>query len=485
MRLTCLALALPMLAAPCTVRAQNSSAGPLAGAPVAILVDGGLGAGNDGQTRVHRNGFGGAPVALPAAIASPDLKAILAPFGGNAGIDYDDLSLGRDDVNFSSGYVDLPATNWSVLHFSLRQGAQGIAGSVIRAEALNGNVGAALFSWILRPDPTVGGPLPPQVVGRTERSHAAAELGLSSTNADVDGLDVPLMLGREQAGLLGTEPGFVPLVGTTTIYFTVSTASLAVVPLGWWGNYAPSGAHILETHRNATGGGWTYPQVFRTSMSLSLPISADIDALAYDEVRNKLLFSLVGGTMDQLLFADLSTDSAIPEPAKTSDGQPISQQIGKAQNDDVDAVCTLDPALFTQTGGPALPPFGVDDFGSSCGSLRPGQLGTPTIAASAFRRYEAGVIRYDSWMIGWPPQAGVATGFAVPFVTLQGSPTLYLAGPIQVRDPNAAFAGDPRAASVVVPASLALTNYSLTFRWLAIDAASGEFAEAWPVQVFL
>lgn len=477
-----LAIACACAALPFHLLAQTPSGGPLAGAAVAVLVDGGLAAGTDGQTRVHRNGFGGSIAPLPPALTSPDLRTILAGTPNLANIDFDDISLGRDDVNLSSGMVDVGASTWAVWQFSLRQGAQGAPGSRIREETLTGNVGGALFSWILPPDPLVGGPLPPQVTGRVERSHSALELGLPQASMpDVDGLDVPVMLGRNQNALVGVEPGFGPLVGTPAIYFTVSHATRGLVPLSWWGNFPPSGANILETHVLPTGGGWSTPVVFRSFASLTLQQNDDIDALAYDEVRNKLLFSLVGTSMDQLLFADLSTDDAIPEPAKTSDGQPISQQVGKAQNDDIDAVCTLDPTLRTQ-GGP--PPAG-DDFGSSCGSYTQGLLGVPRVGASAFRRYDGVTVRFDSWMVGWPPLTGIGAGFAVPFVTLANDPTIYLNGPIQLRDVNSSFAGDPRQQTLAVPATMALSGFDVTFRWVAIDANATEIAEAWPVKVFL
>jgi len=470
-----------------TLCAQVESRDVLAGAPVAVLVDGGLSPGGDAETRVHGNGFALQPTTpLPTTPSAPDLRQILTTYGAPAGIDVDDLSTGRDDVLFDgNGVLAVPPSSWGVLSFSLRNGATGAPGSRIAQQVAEGDIGATLFSWILP-----GSAVPAQRIGRTERSHSRAELGLAAAAAlEVDGLDVPLLLGLDQGGLALLEPGFQVLIQSPqAIYFTVSHATRGLVPASWWlfGGQPTlsSGATILRVLKSSQFGAWTAPHVFVPYSGLGLLRDEDIDGLAYDEVRQKLLFSLVGTARDQFLCFDLGTDGIPPmgpNDAKLPDGiTKVSDSVGKAQNDDVDAICTLDPQIRS-VGSP--PPQG-DDFGSSCGTPRPGLLGVPSVHASAFRRRVGAQTIYDTWMTGWPPVTGAGPGIAVLFLTFDPDLTLQPFS-IQLRDPMAAVPGDPRHFPLLVPPALALTGFSFTFRWAALDLAVAEIAEAWPVQVFL
>ncbi len=476
----------PCLAAGLSAQANlNQSRGVLAGAPTAVLVDGGIVAGTDAQTRAHRNGFSGAPTAaLPNGSFPPDLQQIFQYHQAPAGIDIDDFSMGRDVVLVvGDGYLQVPPSSWGVLSFSLRQGAVGNITSTqprIAQEAALGSIGAAMFSWVLP-----GSNLPPEVVGRVERSHSRQDLGVP-VGSEVDGIDVPLMLGRDQVSLVQIEPGFGPLVSPDAIYFTVSSATAPLVPNAWWGSspaLTRSGATILMVDRSSINGPWSQPRVYCAWYELGLLQNEDIDGLAVDAAADKIVFSLVGLARDQFLFADCSTDGIPPAPSvvKSPNGTPISQQVGKAQGDDVDAVCTLDPTIGS-TGGP--PPAG-DDFGSSCGAPGTGLLGVPSVHASAFRRRAGAQTLFDTWMVGWPPVTGVTAGFAIPFVTLGNDPTLFQLAPLQFRNPADPIPGNPRTASLLVPPALSLTGFQVTFRWAAIDANVTELAEAWPVRVFL
>lgn len=466
-----------------SLAAQVQSRGVLAGAPVALLVDGGIGGGLDSQTRVHKNGFSLAPtVPLPSGLSGPtpaDLSVILHLFGGDA-VDVDDISTGRDDVLFDgNGIVDVPPSSWGVLSFSLRNGAVGEPGSEIAAQAAEGNIGASLFSWMLP-----GSAVPAELFGRAVRSHSRAELGLSGVApVEVDGLDVPLVLGLDQINLAAVEPSFVPLIPYPhRIYFTVSSATANLVP-NWFHYFGqptpPSGATVLYVQQGGPGTTWTPPSVFLLHSTLGLAVTEDIDGLAYDEARQRLLFSTTGTARDQFLFHDVSTDAPGNEEAKDQDGVKVSEKVGKLQNDDVDAICTLDPQIRS-LGSP--PPAG-DDFGSSCGTPRQGLLGVPRVDASAFRRHKNGSTVYDSWMIGWPPLSGVGPGIAVLFVTFGADLTLYQFGPIQLRDPNSPVPGDPIHYALDVPS--AIGNFDVTLRWVTIDGGFTELAEARPVQLFL
>jgi hypothetical protein len=227
---------------------------------------------------------------------------------------------------------------------------------------------------------------------------------------------------------------------------------------------------------------WLAPQVWRRFADLGLAQSEDIDALAVDEVQDKVLYSCTGTARDQFLAADFGTDGGPPPPLTVSaNGQPISTNVGKVQNDDVDAVCTLDPTIGSIGG----PPPGGDDFGSSVGSPRTGLLGVPSVHGSAFRRRTPGQTFFDTWMVGWPPSTGVTAGIALLFVTLGNDVTLIPVGPIHLRDTMDPVPGNPCTEALPIPAAFGLTGTRLTFRWVAIDAGFTEIAEAWPVQVHL
>lgn len=487
-----LSVALAGLACQGLVLAQvpNQSRGVLSGAATTVLVDGGMGGANDAETLFHANGFSqAAPQSFPALPSSPNLAAIFQFHGAPPGIDVDDISSGRDDLLVdANGVLDVPPNSWSVWSFSLRNGAQGQAGSRIEAEATHGDVGAALFSYVLP-----GSFLPNQLLDVVERSHSKRDLGLGGVSPDVDGLDFPIALGLDQqlnvnGPAVAIEPGFAPLINTPeTIYFTVSHATKGLVPASWWQipggpTTAPSGATIFVTLRSSINSTWSPPHVFYPYYDLGLGVNEDIDALAYSTPTERLLFSVVGTLRDQFLFLDLSTDGAmpVPNPVTKPGGTPISQSVGKLQTDDVDAICTLDPVRLT---GGGLPPGG-DDFGSSCGHPRDGLLGVPRLSGSAYRRFESSVVRYDTHMVGWPPIAGQAPGFSAVFLTSQNNIDPVLIA-LQVRNPANTQEGDPQSASIVVPAALALSGQDFTFRWIALDFATAELAEAWPVRVYL
>lgn len=472
--------------------AQNQSRGVLAGAATTMLIDGGAHGNADAETLVHPNGFSqAAPLTFANNFGSPSLTQVFALHGNPTGIDVDAYSTGRDDLLINDqGELDVPPLNWSVWSFSLRVGSIGKPGTAIETEANTGSVGASLFSYILP-----GSNLPSQVVDHTERSHSRRDLGVGNgPGTELDGLDFPMILGRDQ-GLnvvgpgVAVEPGFTSLIPIPeAIYFSVTDASKNNVPASWWTTLGgvstpPSGASILCCLRTAFGSPWSAPRVYMPFYELGLTINEDLDALAIDVVRENVLYSVEGTARDQFLFYYFGTTDGAAPPATpvTSNGQPVSDKVGKAVIDDVDAVCTLDPLI----GSVGTPPPGGDDFGSSCGAPQPGLLGVPEISGSAYRRFENGTIHVDTFMVGWPPVAGPAPGFAAAFLTIGNSLTLLPIGGIQVRDPSNPIEGDPRTETFVLPATMALTNFDCTCRWVALDFVTGELAEAWPSRLFL
>lgn len=491
-------LATAAVLAPSVPGQAGESRGVLAGAATTMLVDGGNGANPDAETLVHANGFSlAAPLtfqATPASFGAPSLAKIFALHGNPPGIDVDAFSTGRDDVLVDNdGVLAVPPASWSVWSFSLRVGAVGQPGSRIAQEAASGSVGAALFTYVLP-----GSALPAEFVDRTERSHSRRELGLGGgSGTEVDGLDFPLILGRDQQlapGGLGTaiEPGFAPLIGSPeAIYFSVTSASRNNVPAAWWTTLGgqttlPSGASILCTRRVPFGALliWTEPRVFLRYDELGLGQNEDVDALAVDTATDRVLYSVEGTLRDQFLFCYFGTDDGAAPPATpvtTPLGTAVSTKVGKASLDDVDAVCTLDPRI----GSIGLPPVGGDDFGSSCGFPRDGLLGTPSINGSAYRRYQGGAIHCDTFLVGWPPLGGAGPGFAAAFLTTGNALDPILIGGLHLRNPGNPIPGDPQTESFVVPPAVSLSNLDVTCRWFAIDAGTGELAEAWPSRIFL
>lgn len=474
----------PFLSVAAGLAAQNGlneSRGPLSGAAVAVALDNPTSA-TDAQARVHRNGFASGPLGAILPGGPPDLAAILAAHQAPAGLDVDDISLGRDDVLFDgAGLSDVDASSWAVLSFSLRNGATGLPGSRIAQEASLGPVGASLFSLVHE-----GLPLPGEEVFEVERSHSRQELGVSIASADVDAIDFPTVFGINQQTLGGVDPQFGALdPAPHRVYFTVSHATRGIVPAAWWGpgvlSQLRSGATIFVVTRQTPTAPWSAPAVWKHYHELGLGQDEDIDGLAVDRLRSRVLFSCTGTLRDQFLVLNgISLVGPVPVPARTATGTPISQVVQVAQNDDVDAVCTLDPRVLSS--GP--PPAG-DDFGNSCGTPRAGLLGVPSVHASAARRYVGGLNRFfDTWMVGWPPVTGQGAGGAALFVTIGNDPTL-LPATFLLRNPTSSVPGDPLQWSLGIPPTFALQGLELTFRWVAVDAAWSELAEARPVMVRL
>lgn len=466
------------LALAAALAAQQSS-GPLAGAPIAIAVDGGTGGLADAVPLVHKSGFAPGLQQFPAVPSQPNLQAILAYYGG-ANIDVDDISTGHDDAMVdSNGVLFVPPSGWGEFAFSFKNGATGLPNSRLAAEPPSGR-GSSVFTWILP-----GSAVPAALTNRVERSHGRTELGVPAFG-EVDSLDQPIVLGVDQNTLASTEPGFAALQpGVPSIYFTVAGSSLGNVPPGWWLTTnqptPPSGATIFVTHRSPTAPIWTPPVVFKTCTELGFAVNEDIDALAYDESQQYLICSCVGNARDQLLFVDLSTDVGNPVPVVTTQNQPVSQATGTGASDDIDAVCTLDPRIRQ---GAYVP----DDFGASCGTPRPAYLPNvyPVgVSASAFRRYSGGARFYDSWVTGWPPVTGQGPGYAICVLTLGDALAPAITAGIFLRNPLDPVAGNPVRYTQQIPASFALTGFPLVFRWFASDAAATEISQAYPLKAFL
>lgn len=458
--------------------ACGQSNGVFAGAPAAISVRPGAGALDPGQILIKRNGFtGAAPTPWTAGPPSFNLRAILQTCGAPAGMDVDDFSLGQDWVlaDNSTGEVQVPANRWAAFTFSVTNSSTGTPGSRVAAEvAAAGNAGSAVFSYVLQ-----GSILPAPFVSRVTRAHSAAELGLGAMPAaDVDGLDHMIPIYALESGMRALVPG------NPAIYFTVPNASVATVPVQWWGNQPPSGASILRVQFiQAT---WTCPQVWRSFRDLGLAQGEDITGLAIDLSNQRILFSTRTATRDPLQFVYYGTDLVAPMDYKEPGGAtPVSSSIGLGVNDGVDAICSMDPSI--RQAGPA----GTNPLLFYCGYPIPPFFGpTAPLNASAWRNYSTvpapPVLVYDTYMTGWPPVSGRGPGFAAVLLTFGNatSPAFSLA-PLFVRNPANPFAGDPQHYALRVPLGFSLVGGGtvVTFRWFAVNSAFTELAEAWPTQV--
>lgn len=458
----------------------QQSGGPLLGSAFAFSVRGGLG-GQNADTLVHRTGIQSSPVSWPTTVpGAPNLRHILALHGG-AGLTIDDFSTGRDDIMVDgNGVISVPPQGWGVYLFSVRQGAAGAPQSRIAAEPAADRA-AAVFSWVLP-----GSAVPPALIDHVERAHGRTDLRLPA-NSDLDALDLPLPMGIDQTTLSAREPGFGALLPVPeALYFTVSNQSLTLVPAAWWlqGGVPtpPSGATVFRTLRSSQFGAWTPPHVWKTYAELGLLQSEDIDALAYGDATQQLLFSCVGNARDQLLVVDLGTDGApVPQPVKKSNNTPVSDAVGTAGGDDIDAVCTLDPRIRS---GLYVP----DDFGASCGTPRPAyqEHRYPVgVQASAYRRFAGGQSRYESFLLGFPPQTGVGPGIGLLVLTLGDTLSPAITAAVLVRNPSNSVAGDPQQYTLAIPPNFALSGLPVTFRWFAADQAGTELVQAYPIKVFL
>jgi hypothetical protein len=267
-----------------------------------------------------------------------------------------------------------------------------------------------------------------------------------------------------------------------SIFFTVRSEDVTTgnVPTIWFSGTLPSGASILRVDHNPLlypTTGWSCPQLWMSYAQLGLAQGEDIDALAIDLPRQRMLFSTRTATRNPVLFAYFGADLILVTEYQTATGTPVSTSIGLLQNDDVDAICAMDPSVQSTA------PFNGTWFWA--GTLRPQFFAAvPTMGGSAFRAFRGGSVFYDTWLIGWP--TGVAApGFAVLAATFGDAVAPVFTLGFFPRNPANPIAGDPKSYSLLVPPAVSLTGLRLTLRWFAIDvtAAPPLLAEAWPVQI--
>lgn len=291
--------------------------------------------------------------AAPAEIGQPDWRAqaILQGATNINNIDIDGISTANDFLPISvNGWLVPPAGSWTGMTFSVSSASMGAPDSWIRVrynQLINTDrLGGDLFGYYF-PGSSI---LPTSLIDQVTLEQPADVIDISSPPASVfpemDGHDmfIPMLLGNPT-----TTTELLRQLGT--VYFTVSTACLGSVPDAWFRPGKKSGATILRRNWDATTGVWGPVVEARTFESLGLVQSDDIDALAVDGPRSKLLFSLraTSLTVSQLLTAGLT--SGLPVSLKTNTGQDVWPRLRLRNDDNIDAICVFDPSLASRFSG--------------------------------------------------------------------------------------------------------------------------------------
>lgn len=357
---------------------QTHSAGPLVGTPATILVgpDTGPSSGPLAEDELHRKqaGFEGfLPEAPGPGPADPSFQ-LIDILNGETGITVNALSIGQDVVlatipSNGLSYVAVPPQAWGAILFSVTNQTDGEPGSLIEAEtALDDNAGADLFTLML---PGSALPFSVQACYPTDRPQRA-----------LDALEMDLWDGRNKPEISAVDV-YVPMYETGTplrpllpdqpvAFFSVSAATVANVPTTWFGSSTPSAATILRARWEPGPQKWAQPQPHLTFAELGLDVGDDIDALAVDQDRQRLIFSIVR-TATSTLGEQLQVASWAP-PLPFAEGtnievgvyvvdeneEPVAVRIRMADDGDVDGTCTIDPGeTFTLLDLAVAEPIGA------------------------------------------------------------------------------------------------------------------------------
>lgn len=458
----------------------QASDGPLLALPHGFSVDAATalpGAGT-GTLVWSEAGFDTAPPAAalpPGTPGTPNFSTWLP-----APLDVDAFSLGHDWVLANDfGEIEVPPGHWGAITFSVRRTTAGLPGSLIAAEVARPDGAAAdVFAYILP-----GSALPPPIVGIPFRAQDSTETATyqGGVRANLDAHDLYVAL------LYLENPQLAALLPPPTIFFSVTAAAAPMIPMAW----TPvaglrSGATVFATTWVPATSSWTMPVPYLAPSALGLTAAEDVDALALDLIRGRILFSTdpamppPAGARNAVLFSrGTGSNSIYRLPGLPI--RPVTTEVGLGiAPDDVDGICALDP------GGPGQPsqirlPFML---GTAQQPLLPS---APTrLQASAFRRFDpqANIETLESWMTGWPPPGNPQPGFAVVGLAI-GSPlgpyaTLGLFTRPLVTNP---FQGHPEHVTQVIPPSFSLIGAPVFFTWGAFSATT--FDLSLPIGILL
>ena len=382
--------------------------------------------------------------------------------------DVDAISMGEDFILVdANGVLAVPRNRWGAITLSVTTRTRGARGSVIAAEvARPGGAAADLFTYVLH-----GSALPAELVGVTDRSLDQDEIDLGA-DGDIDALDLFAPTTRQLPAVTSE------LLSPIEIYFSVSPATIPRVPAVWWGGTPRSAATIFLVRENPFTGGFTCPRVWRRFDQLGLAQSEDIDALSYDKRQCKLLFSTKTRGRNQILYLDPCLDGRGPNPVPVVDtsGTPITTNIGILEEDDVDAICTLDPSV--RRGGGRVNNITYFTMGSPMDRLVrfPGR-----VDAGAFRHLEGVGDAYTTWLTGWTP-SGPQRGFGVLFANFPAAPGLFVVDVVN-RDPAALGCRGATRYRLPIPPALPPFTSTVDLIWVAVTADFGEATDAWPIRI--
>ncbi len=476
--------ALPFLFAGVTLVAGLSaqcSEGPFVGAPFAMsFAEGGGGVFASHQSYHKGLGFlAVAPSTWTGPAGMPHFDFALAVQGCSGWLsplpDIDAMSVGKDWIlaDDATGRAVVPQDRWGSLTFSVTRGTLGRPGTALRTESSSRRdaVGGDLFSYILP-----GSAMPGSLVGVAERVHDSREIDSGAIAQELDALD-------HFAHLFTSEPFVQTAMGTNLQwFFSLSNAHLGRVHPFVWNGTTPSGATIFQMTWQPSTSTWSCPQIWKTYAELGLNATEDLDALAVDLERQRILFSTKSAARDPILFLYYGTDMAVPVPYANAQGQPVSGDIGLIDDDDVDAVCAIDPSVRASTAG-------LSPYAFFMGTPRPKQflfLPPADLSSSAFRETVAGPANssYRSFVKGWPA-TGVGPGVAALFWSLADQPGTLVPFTVLARHPLSAICGDPISAQIPVPDLPASRGVQVDLRWFVADQALVSIHEAFPIQVRL
>ena len=297
-----------------------------------------------------------APGEFPApASGLPDYRlASMFPMLSSQQLDLvqiDGFSTGNDLLGIDvSGVIDPGAQGvWAALMFSVKKTARGRGGSWVRvrsAEFGGPGVGADIMSHVFAG--SVG--IDQQLWGRTFVEQAAGHIGHAAA-AEIDAFDAfaPLIATNVNPPnnlIFFPNSNFVYLSLTNASATSINALPLSPAPFG---DGPVTGASILRFEW--TGGVWANHQVYRTPAQLGLEGEGDeVDAVGYDPARNAIVFSHMvrpGQSRPQL---EVSFDGAPGTILTLSHGdgtEPLHSALGIRFDDDIDALCGIDPEAST------------------------------------------------------------------------------------------------------------------------------------------
>jgi len=474
--------------------AQAVSEGPYMGFPLHFLVGANTYAagGTMPLPRVQQFtkdcGFTSLALAAPTGPANPRFTTA-AMFGSGlpAAFAIDAISSGYHYIfaNPSTLLVDM-AGRWGALLFSVTRSSVGNPGSVVHDEATRvGGEGAAadLFSMILP-----GSTLPPGLscvpIGVSQRATDSSQMGFAvpatGQKPELGDFDPYITMyddGPPVRGYLSDDPW---------VFFSLSNAALAnlavqamVTPWFVTNPAAMNGATILRMQWDSTAATphWRTPEIHLSSAQLGLTDpNDDIDALAVDEARNLVLFSLrydpARPTTDrQLMIASwigtpFLAGTATPYKYQTPAGpQNVVDLTGIVATDDIDATCEEDPG-----NGAAIPLSRA--YIRYCGL--PMAPGIPVGLSGSVHRGTPGGAGVSTYYVSVDGLGGVTdaanfVALVVSLSSLQGSPYSGPAVTLFVRPPlnQLGYETVPYSVPLLQP-NTATWGVALDFQWGAL-----------------